>query len=282
MAFCYGVIAPVVATVFREISGASAVIPAFSPTVGQLVAFGLIVGYAWFSGWYITRILGKIQDVAKNARAEARETKDLLAQLDEQSVRAKQEGDRLATLLTEHLPSSAFVTTAKPKAEAIERKRIPDGEFEVSPQSKGGGLYIKVANWKADHKTGYDMCVVRMLWYSPDLDGKGGFLNWPWFETAPGPKFLPRTTKQRELIHGFPQSFELIPPATSDGWRFNLASGNATVLKKPRWRFVLELQWNDNFHPMLADVNLRTENGEKIADLSFFQGDDALVRTASG
>lgn len=152
---------------------------------------------------------------------------------------------------------------------------IPPGEFEVGGKSKNRALYIRLANCKADPKTDYAISATAMQWYSPGLEqGRGGFVPDQWFARLQGSKLLPHPGgNRRELHHGSPQLFPLLPDPGKDKWRFVLG-GQAVALRETVWRIFLQLHWGKRVYPMLAEIELNTVQGGKVATMKLYQGAD--------
>lgn len=273
LAFCAGVIAPFVQPILQKAPFVASLMPGLDPTAVRVIGGVFVVGLFILFEWRLNRLVRRLREATELSVSKMLQGKRLITELEERSSVAKTEGDRLVALLQDQPAQPTFATTVKPKTEPT---RIPTGEFTVSAQAKKGALYIRVENCKSVAKTGHEICVTDMLWYSSTLEGTGGFAQWPWFKGLTVSKCLPSLGKG-ELNHGFPHAFELLRPADSDGWRFAL-SGQATILKTPRWRFVLELRWNKQYHPLLAEVLLKVVDGQPSADLSLYEGDDALRR----
>jgi hypothetical protein len=164
-------------------------------------------------------------------------------------------------------------TKATPKKPAL----IQPGEFEIKGKSMNGALYISLDNCKALAKTDYSIRVTGMEWYSPALEqGRGGFVPFDWFAARGGSKVLP-TSNHNQLSHGSPQWFPLLRAPDKDGWKFVL-SEQAVKLRQTQWRIFLELQWKGHILPMLAEIELKIEDGQSVATLRMQQGDDVPPR----
>lgn len=153
-------------------------------------------------------------------------------------------------------PILANVQVPKAKSLALP-KPIPSEQIRIELKEKAGSWFLWLWNEKAEDKTGVSVWLMRVDYYSPELEqGRGGFVPWRDLNSQ-GPFQIKKARVgafDGKLLYDSPVWIEVIRAAPAS--LHNTTAGRAFQLRHTANRLAVEVRWDTHITKLVIVTNV--------------------------